>query len=334
MKKIILYSILCGCIIQFFSCTASKTLQKDTIDNDIKNKAEEKIEILPKICNELQLVVANQFYNFDKKRTIRVHICKVSSNYFDEPYLSDYCYGHIKSAFEQRHQFIVTSSGDPALDCIIDVHVIKGYHGDFEILSNVIDANNNTIIYSTKKECILDSSDFQEYLATKGDHRIKEVKKAHLSVRAINKGSTYQEKDNYYRHRYRYGSYYRYSRKALYSGYYPAEQKCVINGKTYTINAEDIFYNDIISSGSIEIIASCRAGSWDAIKSKQQIGKKISKKFYLDINKNDDISVNIIFIFDGDQHDIKVEAFKKKQFRIKRHGAIKTSYEAIDVFLK
>ena len=329
MKKIILCSILCGCIIQFFSCTASKTLQKDTID-----KAEEKIETLPQICNELQLAVAKQFYDFDKKRTIRVHICKITSNYFDEPYLSDYLYGYIKSGFEQRHQFIVTSSGDPALDCSIDVHVIKGCHDDFEILSNVIDANNNTIIYSTKKECVLDGSDFQEYLATKGDHRIKEVKKAHLLVRAINKGSSYQEKDNYYRHRYRYGSYYKYSREALYSGYYPAEQKCIINGKTYTIKEEDIFYNDIILPGSAEIIASCRAGSWDAIKSKQQIGKKISKRFYLDINKNDDISVNIIFIFDGDQHDIKVEAFKKKQFRIKRHGAIKTSYEAIDVLSK
>ena len=333
MKKIILCSILCGCIIQFFSCTASKTLQKDTIDNDIKNKAEEKIEILPQICNELQLAVAKQFYDFDKKRIMKVHICKVSSNYFDEPYLSDYLYGYIKSGFEQLHQFIVTSSDDPALDCIIDVHVIKGYHGDFEILSNVIDASN-TIICSIKKECRLDSSDFQEYLATKGDHRIKDVKKAHLLVKAINKGSTYQEKDNYYRHRYRYGSYYRYSRESLYSGYYPAEQKCIINGKTYTIKEEDIFYNDIISSGSIEIIASCRAGSWDAIKSKQQIGKKISKKFYMDINKNDDISVNIIFIFDGDHHDIKVEAHKKKQFRIKRHGAIKTSYEAIDVLSK
>lgn len=333
MKKIILCLILCSCIIHFFSCVASKTLQKDTIDNDIKNKAEKKIEILPQICNELQLAVAKQFYDFDKKRTMRVHICKVSSNYFDEPYLSDYLYGYIKSGFEQLHQFIVTSSGDPALDCIIDVHVIKGYHGDFEILSNVIDANN-TIICSIKKECTLDSSDFQEYLANKGDHRIKEVKKAHLLVKAINKGSTYQEKDNYYRHTYRYGSYYKYSRESLYSGYYPAEQKCIINGKTYPMKEEDVFYNDIISSGSAEIIASCRAGSWDAIKSKQQIGKKISKKFYLNINKNDDISVNIIFIFDGDRHDIKVEAFKKKQFRIKRHGAIKTSYEAIDVLSK
>ena len=56
MKKIILCLILCSCIIHFFSCVASKTLQKDTIDNDIKNKAEKKLRYYLKFvmsCNWL-----------------------------------------------------------------------------------------------------------------------------------------------------------------------------------------------------------------------------------------------------------------------------------------
>ena len=54
------------------------------------------------------------------------------------------------------------------------------------------------------------------------------------------------------------------------------------------------------------------------------------KKFYLTINKDDEIEVGIIFIYNGDQSDIKVQARRKKE--VSKKESIGTIYETIEIY--
>ena len=84
----------------------------------------------------------------------------------------------------------------------------------------------------------------------------------------------------------------------------------------------------------MEFIASFKPGFWDAIESDQKLFEKYSKTFYVEISEGDHTFVEITFVYDGENRDIQVKAFKKNQFKIKRAGAIRPSYDTIDVLSK
>jgi len=253
--------------------------------------------------------------------------------------LVDYIYDHIIDYIKQQYQFMVVSLEDKSLDCIIDMHLIKSHpeNENIEILSNIIEPKNNTIIYSVKNDYKLSDLIFQRYLAYKRIYKPTNIteESASLLVKAVNINDSFKEDDELVLYnRYSYGLTESFLLKYEYgrSSFYPAEQTCIIGGKPFKMNANKILYNNKIPYGTVEIIASFREGTWDAKKRRQYLGKRHSKKFYIDINKNDDIKVTVFFICKSDKKDIMVKAFK--EIEIRRDKEIETHYEVIDVFTR
>lgn len=324
MKKITSIFLLCFSFF-LFSC-------KPTEIRDPNAGSDRRSEI----GYELLQIITDIYYNYPNHRTIGVHIKKVSSNFKDEPALGNYIYDFVRQYFEQASQCIVVPLNDSALDCIIEMHIINNLAENskdpIDILSNILEPTNNTIIFSKKHHFNLNNLNYLEYRSSYVD-KVDKIETSFLKVKAINIGSSYKEEDKYY-----INTVYGYwgleetvwKKDTGFSSMYPAEQECKINGKKFNMNYDKIFYNDKILPGSVEVIASFRPGMWDAYRKNQHIGDKYQKKFYVILEENDNITVDIIFIYNDDKPDIKVKAYQIKQ--IKRGINIETINEIIEVF--
>lgn len=326
------YLALYFSIITLFSCTALNNVNHIT-SNNVTNRVEQK-DAIEEIAFKLKSFIANKYYDFDKKRIISVFLKRVSSNYYEEPLFSGYIYDCIAKKLKEAAQFALVSSTNPHLDSIIDIHVIKDEHGNIRMLLNVIVPKDNTVIYTNISSYNKDDFDLKNYLTYKKNEPQKSEKEsAYLTIKAINIGSSYKEEDKYYLHtRYMGGIIDQYISKedTGSSGYYPAEQKCIINGKIFIMDTNTIFYKNNISPGKIELIASFRGGRWDAYNKQQTLRSNYSKKFYVNIKRNDNIIIDIFFIYHGNEKNIKVKAKRIKQFE--KNKSIEEHYEIIDVF--
>jgi hypothetical protein len=173
-----------------------------------------------------------------------------------------------------------------------------------------------------------------QYMRIKEEEQKNDKKRnSLLTIKGISIGSNFKEQDKYllYREKYFTGAVDEYLIKynTGYSGFYPMEQQCVINGKKYKLDEEKNFFKGTILPGSIEIKTSFTEGIWDAYNREQKSGNKHDKRFYLKINPNDDIEVAIFFIYNGKQSDIQVKAIRKQE--IVNQGSIETGYETIEI---
>lgn len=333
MRKNLCYLILFFSFVTLFACGKLNFNHNEQEKYSANISQVEQRDAIEEVTIELMNFIANKYYDFKKKRIIKVYLNKISSNY-DYQLFSKYFYDCIAENFKQATQFELVSSADPNLDSIIDIHIIGNHNENMQILLNVLEPQNNTIIYS--KNNIYSRNDFNSEKYSKYKNSIKREKgHTHLKVKAINIGSSYKEEDKYYLHT-KYNILGEISSQSITkydtgsSGYYPAEQECIINGKAFNINVDEIFYENNISPGLIEFIATFRGAKWDAYNRQQNLEKKYRKKFFIKVNKNDRIGVDIFFVYNGVEQDIKVKASRVKE--VEKAGSIGECYEIIEVF--
>lgn len=341
MNKIIYYITSVLILSLSLSCETSNVYQKEFVENDKKEKILNTACNLDDICHNIEKHIAAKYFDIDKKPKIKISLNKVKSNLNYEPLLPKYIYNHIESHINQQSQFIIVPSNDPAIDSIIELHLIKGHNRNIEILSNILDAKDKIVTYSKKYDFKVSELKSKRYLSYKKYYkepvpvREREDKEnAYLLVTGINITDKYEEDDEYL-------LYDRFSNGLTesyvlefdpgYTTLYPTEQKITLNGKTFEMDYKtNILYNNYIETGTIEIIASFREGLWDAKEQHQYLRKEYSKVFYVKLNKNDNIKLDISFICTFNRKVINVKAYKKKE--IKKDRAIETYYEVIDVF--
>jgi len=239
----------------FFACAVPEADLNTSPANDLGRPK----DVLADILNDLQSFITHHYPHPGVSR-IKVYIIKTRSNFASEPLFAHYVDVYMARSFKNKEQFRLTSLNDNNLDCIVENHVIKTTYNGIAILSNIKDTASNTIIYSAKNDLDLDSLSFQKYLTFKAKYknRIK-VGGSHLLVKGKNKGSAFREvskreASKYYKYQKRSESYtYSYNERDddLITGYYPAHQECIINGKKFKIDADKIFYNQTIPSGNL-----------------------------------------------------------------------------------
>ena len=332
MRKKLCYLILFFSFVMLFACGKLNFNHNEQEKHSANINQVEQRDAIEETTIELMGFIANRYYDFKKKRMIKVYLNKISSN-CDYQLFSKYFYDCIAENFKEAAQFELVSSADPGLDSIIDIHIIGNHNENMQILLNVLEPKNNTIIYS--KNNIYSRNDFNSEKYSK--YKNSKIKKGrtHLTVNAINIGSSYKEKDKYKIDRYYY-YYYGGIHETItkydtgYSGYYPAEQECIINGKAFNINVDKIFYDNNIYPGLIKFTATFRGAKWDAYNHRQNLEKKYRKKFFIKVAKNDHIRVDIFFVYNGFEEDIKVKASRVKE--IEKAGSIGEYHEIIEVF--
>lgn len=297
-------------------------------------KAPEK-DLIEDVMNSSAAFIANKYYDFNKKRVIGLSL-EVKSNFEEEPAIGNYLYARIKTYIEAHNQFKLLSTSDLTVDCIVDIHLIKTDTGG-NILVNVKEPKNQKIIYSYIKNYERDRLlNNKEYLAqrdifTKSD----KSKKAKILIKAVSsKGDGKKEDDEvilFDRYSKEKVDSYMITRERGYSGYYPAEIECVVNGKDLKKDGKNIFFDGTVDPGTLEIKAAFRGAFYDAKTLKQSIvGDYYSKKFLVRVKENDNVEITINYIYTGLKESINVKAATKKE--IEKQGKIEYITEIIEVF--
>lgn len=359
--KVHFYLILLIFLTLNFSCTPAIIREDTSLSETGKVKVTAKEDDLDKIIKKLEFNIATILFDSNKRPIIKVHIKKISSNYLDELPLSDYLYHNIKSHIAKELQFSTVPLKDPDLDCVVEIHIIQNYNGSLDSLNIIIDPKDNVILYAfmqTLKNIIFSPG----YLSYKKHYKgpTQEVS-AYLFVKAINLGESYEDyeiktpsttksygyskrkgtgyiekekSDIRYKGGYETKSDYQNTREYIRrkdfgtSAFFPANQICIINGDKFKIDEKDIFYDDFIGAGTLEFVVSFQEGFWNAETKKQTLGKKHRKKFYLELDKGNDIKVEIIFVCKSDQKDIDVKLYRKMEIR--KGMFIETYYDPIE----
>lgn len=332
----------------FTSCTQNELVKTQNIlhQNQSNNEPstdsiQNKSDSISILCQNLLNFISKNYYKDPENREVKVHLKEINNNLTNRPGLSVFLYSEISTWLNQKNYCTRIFPPDAkALNCIVEIHLIDNSllnpNTPVSILANVLNAVDAKLIFSDKINLSLNglkhienSSQYKLACKTASDKN----KSALLTVKAINIGSSYKAADKYYLER-TYGSFGVYDaiwkKDTGSSGYYPAEQKCKINGKQFDIDYNKIFYSGEISSGNIEIVAVSRKGFWDGYRGQQTIGDEFRKKFYVNLEKNENINIDIIFIYRGNEPAIEVKAYRKKE--IMRGNEIETVNEIIDVF--
>jgi len=305
--------------------------------DSIQNKSDS----IPILCQNLLHFISTKYYKDPETREVRVHLKEINNNLTDRSGLSVFLYSEISEWLNGKHYCTRILPPDAmALNCIVEMHLIDNSlldpNSPVSILANVFNAEDGKLIFSDKINLSLNEL---KHIENSNQYKLacktasNKNKSALLTVKAINIGSSYKAADKYYLER-------TYGPSGVYdaiwkkdtgsSGYYPAKQKCKINGKQFDIDYNKMFYNGEISAGNIEIVAVFNKAFWDGYRGQQTIGDEFLKKFYVNLEKNDTVNIDIIFIYRGDEPAIKVKAYRKKE--IMRGNEIETVNEIIDVF--
>jgi hypothetical protein len=334
--------------IVFISCVQNDLVKKQNIQhqNQISNETntdsiQNKSDSISILCQKLVDFIILQYFKSPDYRDVNVHLKEINNNLTDRPGLSGFLYAEISEWLSKKHYCTRISPPDAkALNCIIEMHLIDNRlvnpNSPVSILGNVLNAVDGNLIFSEKINLGLNELKIIEN-SSKYKLASKPVRdknnSADLIIKAINIGSSYKADDKYYLER-TYGFFGIYDtiwkKETGASGYYPAAQKCTINGKQFDMDRNNIFFNGEISSGNIEIVTAFRKGFWDAYNNHQKIGDKFQKRFYLNVKKAENVRVDIIFIYRGYEPAIEVKAYRVKE--IKQGNNIETVNEIIDVF--
>jgi hypothetical protein len=326
MCKILEYSIPSLFCFLFLACATSDR------QIEISN-----IEILDDVRNDLEYFIANKYYDYEKRPVIRVYLNNVKIALEEEPILAQYCYNEIKYHLDKGSQFMVVPSEEGDVDCIVDILILENADNSLTILSSVREPGNDIIVYSRQHGCIASDLISERYLSFKryyleeGEGR---TDIAYLTVKGINIADGIKNPDEFVL----YNRYFSWGAESFvlrdergYSGYYPGEQRCIINGKGYSMSHEtNLFYHGRITSGNIDLLASCKIFFWDDKKQKQRLDDNIQKRFRVNVKNNDTMLIEIFFVSKLNEKKINALVYRKKL--IEEHSKIEEKYEVIQVF--
>ena len=146
-------------IINLQETLSAVDLYIDGIKDDIKTKAEDTSpekysskkdfhSYIDSLSDESkQLKEMGDIYDSRKKdRKILIHFKDVSSNYQYEPHLDYYISDNIRSFFNDKpYKFELVKEDAPQIDCILELHIVKNYRGELQLLSNIVDVEHKYI---------------------------------------------------------------------------------------------------------------------------------------------------------------------------------------------
>jgi hypothetical protein len=289
--------------------------------------------------------------------SIKTKFCKNSEHIIVKVYIDDFtcsnCNGEkefalnrfLKDYLIEKFQYTgncvkLVSQEDPERDFTIRGAIFdRSYlNHDYPITVSISvkGSSRNVVFFGERYNFTADNFNQKEYDRYKNRHTKTGSTKADKSmivIRAVSHGDSYKEEDKYFlRTIYGFGWIEEqvFKKDTGVSGYYPANQKIEINGKKFVLNSKKEFFHGNLNPGVYEITAKFNETYWDAYNRQQNIRKERNKRFKIAVDANDNLEVNIYFIYDGKISDIQVQAFRKKEVEIGRQ--IQEIKEVIEVY--
>lgn len=320
MKKLFYLSIF---ILLIAACSNQTNNVKETIKTTTKENGvkSDKYDKLGHDILDMSRCLATKYYSYPDKRIIKLYISPISSNFESMPNISFYIKNELDNFFTKKNQFVITNPIEGSPDILIQGHIDNIDENNFILKLKGIDSKTGETAYN--KNTIYNRKDFKsekyKTFVTNQKNKILEassIEKTRLQVGYISSGESYKEDDKYYQYTVRNYSYSQtilFKKDTGHSGFYPGNIQITIDNVLLKKSLNNILYDDLISPGRHEIVASFAETTWDAYNQTQIRGKVVSKRFFVDVKRNDFVRVDLLCVYDGTNSDIIVKANKKKE---------------------
>lgn len=319
-------------LISFFliGCSAVKTTEKSVENARIATQG----NIVEEIGFKAKNFLSAKYYNYDKKPKVLVRLA-VNSSIDEESASESFLHQQFSNYFNMQNQIKLTPNDTTVPDAIVELHFRKEAE-KVTALMTIRDSVKNQIIFSSQSDWDIERFITPEYLSYKTTFQRKPIRSAKLLIKAksFTGDATKEANQTMIYNKYSAGlvESYEVTRERGYSGFYPAELRCAVNGKVYEVNSRNICFDEVITPGRYDVEVSFREGSWDAKSEVQTLREEYRKRFHVYINEGKNIEMLVIYMYDGFKKDIKVQAFTKKE--VEREGRIQEYLEVIEIFSK
>jgi len=337
LKKIFYFSIF----ILLLAACANKTSniressKTTTKENVVKSNNYDKLnyDII-----DMSRSLATKYYSYPDKILIKLYFAPISSNFEEIPNINSYIKNELENYFTKKNQFVITNPIEGSPDILIQGHIDDIDKNNFILKLSGIDSKTGVVVYN--KNTIYNKNDFNsdKYRMFVNDQKNKSIEtasigKTRLQVGYISSGESYKADDKYYQYTVNnlfFSQTVLFKKNTGHSGFYPGNIQITIDNILLKKSLNNILYDDFIMPGRHEIVASFSETTWDAYNQTQIRGKVVSKKFFVDVKKNDLVRVDLLCIYDGSESDIIVKANKKKE--VLSGGKIAETLVPIQIF--
>lgn len=314
-----LFSNICAllCLIFFLSCSL-KHPQPSKGEVVVKQK-----KAIEDVSTSLIYLIASEYYNYESNPLVHIHFQTKSTDKSVDNLFMSYIYNSIKKQFSKAGQISVVKKPDAPKDCSLIMDITKDDVEMIHIKATIYRADHTPLLekdYSYKKDNFeLDKFDqfkikytaFQKEQKEQAD-RIKKHGNTRLKVLGHTMGKILEARQR--RDKCRFIEIYRIS-DHQYAGprnsYFPTGLTCRINGKDYEPAMDKTIFDGHIVPGRIEFKAWFIEGFWDAYNCVEKLGEKHSKTFFVDIKRDDNIKIDILYIYDDRRATFAIRALKE-----------------------
>lgn len=256
---------------------------------------------------EIEIKIANKYFDPDKRKLIGIQI-KVQTNHNE--IFARYIQNRIASVMKNKPQFSLTEK--PVAK--VDVLVLESRDEEIGFFVSATDIRTDKILFSKLKSYSENDFNMAQYSIYEkkmiAKFKESETKNAFVSIRAINKGKSYKNKDEYYK-------YTEYNLLGVanstvfkhdtgHDAYYPLDQICKINGKEYKLGKDKFFVNQNFKPGKFKVETSFVFGWWDNANKQQRRGKKIEKSFTVTLKQNQKLYLDFVYLCSVKVQDVKI----------------------------
>ncbi len=288
----------------------------------------------------LEKAIASQYYDYQKRRVIRVFVNDFTSTLQDNGLLRDYFHSGVVASLEQANQFVLGDFDTVGADCLLSLSLQSLGKQFIKIDGEVMDARSGQVVASVSKTYPSDSFAEPALQAFRQEHAQRMLTASQIgSTRLVvyvnssgksadeyavvtstyssasnttgQYGATYEDTQNYAATDS--GDYSRQSntvanlelkQKIGRTSIYPTDIKVFINNRPYKPNSQGIAFDQLVEPGPYEVNVQFRKAIWDGVRNNEVKGRSFSRTFRLDMAKDASLRFDLGIKLHGDEAEI------------------------------
>ncbi len=285
--------------------------------------AEEKKSNRDEVIFTLEKAIATKYYDFKKRRIIRVYLNDFTSTVDDNGLLKDFFYDGVATSLEDGNQFVIGDFGKVGVDCLVGMSLHSLGKKFIKIDAEVMDGQSGQVVATVSKTYPKASFYDQQFADFRTDYELRvqqaqQIGQTRLVVFVDSSGNSmdefnvrtstysgssgttaqyggqYENSNDYsssgtgdYKSKSNYQSTYESKEKIGRSSVYPTDIAIYINNRPYQPNSEGIAFDQLVEPGSYQVIVKFRKAFWDGVRKNEVKGRSFTRKFRVDMAKDD-----------------------------------------------
>ena len=294
----------------------------------------------------VEKAMAEKYYDYKKRRIIRVYVNDFTSTLQDNGLLKAYFHKGVVDSLEAANQFVLGDFDQTGVDCLLSMSFTELGGQFIKVDAEIMDAQSGQVVANVSKTLPPSAFDEEAFAAFKVDYARQmqaankigstrlvvfvdssgksadeyEVRTSTYSSTSSTAGqydNTYDDSQNYsavgssdYNRQSAYQGTHEFKEKIGRTSLYPTDIMIYVNNRSYKPNSEGIAFDQLTEPGTYKVNVKFRKAIWDGVRKTEVKGRSFSRTFNVDLAKNESARLNVGIQLQGDEADVTVSKHK------------------------